>query len=366
MGGAASREPAYWEENSELIKQNFVAVALDGRRAMTSSDEDSRFLRETCGVRLRGAGANIFVITASGKLLGPMIEATDLAAGPNRASRELRHALAEWKSMPASSRQVAPRVPVGSTQTGRAAPVPVPPTGGLILKEYYRVLSEEPGGKLRHAIVDDFVHAEKLAARGPPREKRHFLEAAPDFVWLSEAEWKSLIPANPVLGTSARVPANIAERIFRFHLVPAITFGESNGWSRTEVRGGELRVIVEEASQERIRLRLEGFARLGADYPTAEKVSASGGDGAYGYEPQILGYLAFDASRQRLDRFDMIALGDFYGTLRGDGRNFYRPGRTPLGVAFELVNEHSPAADWRVAPRGAQYPEDYFGWFRRE
>jgi hypothetical protein len=89
------------------------------------------------------------------------------------------------------------------------------------------------------------------------------------------------------------------------------------------------------------RLGAKASARRGPE--RAE--SRSGGHSAHGYEPQLLGYVGYDRTKQRIDRFEMVALGGFYGTFYGDNRILYRSGSTPLGVAFELVTADSPAAD---------------------
>ena len=48
-------------------------------------------------------------------------------------------------------------------------------------------------------------------------------------------------------------------------------------------------------------------------------------------------------------RFDMVALGDMYGETT-EGAWFYRPGRKPVGFAFELSNGATPSD--RLPPRG--------------
>ena len=179
-------------------------------------------------------------------------------------------------------------------------------------------------------------------------------------MWFTEAEWRSLIPAEPRAGERFPVSAAIRDRLFRFHLVPDITFGESNGWEPKQVRGGELELTVEEVSPIRVHLKLTGSAQLGLDYETAQAKSRNGGHSAHGYEPRLLGSLDYDRTQHRIDRFEIVALGAFYGTLYGDNRILFRSGRTPLGVAFELVTADSPAADRQVPPRAARFPRNYF------
>jgi hypothetical protein len=320
---------------------------------MGRKDAEGTFIRDTCGLRLAGAGGNVVCVTASGMLLGHI-------AGANGQQCDPRRAVEEWKQLPASERQP------GAIKVGGRGPVdpahaqPEPPRGGLILKQYYRMLAEGTSGELRHVVLRDFDHHEQFAKYRDPQAPRHYFEAAPDFVWLTEAEWRSLVPSDPKAGDHFPVPAALRDRLFRFHLVPDITFGESNGWEPKQVRGGDLGVTVEAVSPLRVRLRVAGSAQLGLDYDTAQAKSRSGGHSAHGYEPQLLGYVGYDRAKKRIDRFEMVALGGFYGTLYGDNRILYRAGRTPLGVAFELVAADSPAADRQVPPRAARFPHSYF------
>jgi hypothetical protein len=339
------------------VKDNFVAVAVDGRRAMGRKDAEGTFIRETCGLRLAGAGGNVVCVTASGKLLGHIVGANGQQCDPRRA-------LEEWKQLPEGERKA------GATKVGERGPVdpahaqPEPPRGGLILKQYYRMLAEGTSGELRHVVLRDFDHHEQLAKYRDPQAPRHYFEAAPDFVWLTETEWQSLIPSDPQVGHRSSAPAALRDRLFRFHLVPDITFGESNGWHAKQVRGGNLDVTVEEVTPVRLRLKITGSAELGLDYDAAQAKSRSGGHSAHGYEPRLLGYIGYDRTKQRIDQFEMVAVGGFYGTLYGDNRILYRSGRTPLGVAFELVTADSPAADRQVPPRAARFPRNFFSGAR--
>lgn len=99
-----------------------------------------------------------------------------------------------------------------------------------------------------------------------------------------------------------------------------------------------VRGIVEETSPECLRMRLEGFAKL----------SRTGHEGTpTAYAPSLLGYLTYDARGKEITELKSIALGDVLNTPRG-----VRPGRHPLGIAFELVRDPSPAE--LVVPRGGR------------
>jgi hypothetical protein len=313
---------------------------------MGRKDAEGTFVRETCRLRLAGAGGNVVCVTAGGRLLGNIVGANGQQCDPRRA-------WAEWLKLPAAERSPGPIGELGPIDPLRQPATP--PPGGLILRQHYRMLATGPKGELRHVALEDFVHHKLLGTYYPPKAKRHLFEAAPDFLWLTEAEWKALVPPAPKKGDRFAAPAALTERLFRFHLVPDITFGESNGWEKKGVRGGTLTVTVEEATAAGTLLRLEGHARLGLDEPTARERCRGGKvSSANGYEPALLGYLHYDARRKVVDRFDLVALGGFYGTLIGDNRRLYRSGRTPLGVAFELVTAAGPAADRQVPPRATR------------
>jgi len=97
-------------------------------------------------------------------------------------------------------------------------------------------------------------------------------------------------------------------------------------------------------------MRLEGSAVLATD-ADLEKASR-------GYQPRLVGLLQYDRAQRRLKQFDVVAIGNQWGSGSLTARDA-RPGRTPLGVAFELVSGDSPAN--QIAPQGARELRDYFG-----
>lgn len=265
---------------------------------------------------------------------------------------DLRKAWKEWQNLPASKRapsafQVEERGVIDLTKT-----LPKPPPGGLILKLYYRSLARGTGGNLRYVQIKDFVHNHSMAKN--PKNiheiayidlaigNKAFHEANPDFLWLTEKEWKSLLPADPKKGDRMRVSPAVTERLFRFHLVPTMAFGEAIGWAKEEIRAGQLALVVEDVAANKVRLRLEGFAMLGPDFETADN-AVKKKQRSWGFEPRLLGYLEYHPAKKIISRFDIVALGDTYGMLQEGLRFFYRPGRHPLGVAFELVSAEAPA-----------------------
>jgi hypothetical protein len=206
-----------------------------------------------------------------------------------------------------------------------------PPPGGLIVKVYTRILDREKDGYCRGTCKT--LGGEK---------------AARDHLWLTADEWKSLVPADPKKGDRSPVPPKVAERILRFHLTDN-TRGEPPMWRPQDVRSHELTLTVEEVTPAAVLLRLEGSALLATD-PDPAKADR-------GFDVRLAGQIRYDRAKQAIDRFDVVAVGDHWG--EGPFTRRARPGRQPLGVAFELADARS-AADL-VPPQAAREVNAYFG-----
>src|SRR5262249_27299011 len=130
----------------------------------------------------------------------------------------LRDALARWQKLPARERQPG-AVQVGKGP-GKLDPryARTPPHGGLILNVFTRILDGDRGEYARG----------RCSTRGGER-------AARDHLWLTRAEWQSLVPAGAKKGQRFAMPQSIAQRILRFHLMDN-TRGEPPSWRSEEVR----------------------------------------------------------------------------------------------------------------------------------
>ena len=173
-------------------------------------------------------------------------------------------------------------------------------------------------------------------------------EAGRDRLWLTEEEWRSLVPERPRQGDSFPVRGSITDRICRHCLIDLVRVGGNGGPRRPEeFLGRDLRVTVEEVTPRKLRLRFSGTARL---------ATHDQGSGARPGKPKIddfqfLGALHYDRPGRRLTRFDMVALSE---TGHFDEINNKV---LPLGVCFELSPGKTPAD--RAPP--ASYSKNYFG-----
>jgi hypothetical protein len=165
-----------------------------------------------------------------------------------------------------------------------------------------------------------------------------------DKLWLTEAEWRSLIPATPVMGERRPLPRAVHDRIARFYANDMAH--RSTG---DKVRRAELYLTVERASAAGIELRLEGTVESGCAFQEAPTPGGkeSEAPGLCGADLRFLGRLRYDAAADAFDRFDIVALGEGWGGGPGQAAttNFYRGGghrRWPMGIAFELVTTRRP------------------------
>jgi hypothetical protein len=134
-------------------------------------------------------------------------------------------------------------------------------------------------------------------------------------------------------------------RLFRFHLINGTMGMPLWRWGLAEVMRGDLTLTVEEVSPI-LRLRLRGAALMATDKDLKKAVR--------GYDTQLTGVLEYDPVKKAFTRFDMVSAGDWWG---GDweGNRFARPGRNPLGIAFELA-QGDRTSDL-VPPNGVNFKE---------
>lgn len=242
--------------------------------------------------------------------------------------------------------------------------LPAPPKNGLVLKVHTRSLSRNEKGAYRKVSLEDFPlwkgNAKSFA------DTNHYFGPNTDTMWITEQEWRGLIPANPVKGNRNEVSKAITERLALFHLMPRRLTSEGAGWSRSQLRTARLALIVEEVSDTRIRFRAEGFAHLGSVYER-DKATTPNGPLAFGYEAPLHGIVEYDCRKKVISRCDLLAQGDVWGRW-GDANNnsqtVERPGRNPIVIAFELARGEAPTE--RIPPGGnGAYVGDRSGYFGR-
>ncbi len=230
--------------------------------------------------------------------------------------------------------------------------VPAPPRNGLTLRVHTRAMARDEKGAYRAVTAEDYPlvkgnskHFESLKGIGN-------FGPNVDCMWLTEAEWRALVPAKPVKGERRDVDPTVTERLARFHLVPHKMVGGSGGWGKSQVKQARLSLIVEDVTDNQVRLRAEGFAHLGSGYDAARATTPNGPLG-HGYEAPLHGFLEYDRTKGAFTRFDLVAPGDVWGRwgdANGKSMAVERPGRNPVLIAVELATGDSPTN--RIPPGG--------------
>ena len=339
------RAPRFWtDETYKLISENFIPVSVSNFD-QNRKDAVGEFVRAS-GMQFPGAGGSRSYVTADGKILG----------------RTPKEALDKWKSLPEAERargavKVGELGDIDALRTG-----PTPPPGGLIIKVYYRAFMRDGPGKLRYVVGKDLWHDEEGKKTEEKMESTYpgsitTPQAQPDHMWLTEAEWKSLIPAAPRLGDKFAMPAGIKDRVMRWHLNPLSVYGETAALGPKAVRAGELTLTVDAVTATSVRLRLDGFAKLGKAPPAAVAEGKCACIDQWGYEPRLLGFIEYNPQKKAITRFDVVALGDHFGRL-GIADSAARIGLQPLGITFELVTGEIPAD--RIPPGRTPTARNYF------
>lgn len=327
--------------DDEIIRmgaEEYVSVAADDWYQRRRRDDEGEFFRRVAnqGPRKGEGGATrqgVYVLTASGKLLVYANRHRDPAA----MRQILEEGLEKWRSLPKTERMPG-AVQIDEPDFIDPTYTRTLPTGGLILKVYARALDRVTESD--DSLACDFTDAVCPVGGGN--------ESSRDHLWLTDAEWKGLFPEDSAPGDRYPVPVPVAERILRFHLVDN-TRGEPDMWRQEDIRHSHLELYVEESTPKRTRVRLEGSALLmtDADPDLAER----------GYDVELLGHLDYDRAGDSVRRFDIVAIGDHWGEGRFTRRA--RPGKMPLGIAFELGDDEKRLA--HVPPQGARNVKEYFG-----
>ena len=226
----------------------------------------------------------------------------------------LKKGLADWENLPESERKAgAVAVPKSTPDPQRAKKerrLTKPPENALILRTYIRGLKLDEQKRLFAPKVIEWESNIKLPAE-PNR----------DFMWLQEAEWKSLVPAHPVKDQTFLVPDAIRDRICHWHIAGGY-HSLPGYYTADRFDSKEMTLSVEDAAGQEVVLRLRGLAALksGATY-------------------RFQGLLKYDARKKTFTRFDVIALCD----------QGYDPIQRPqnvapfrfYGIAFELAGSRT-------------------------
>jgi hypothetical protein len=233
-------------------------------------------------------------------------------------------ALKKWNELTESERR--------AVKTPELDP-PRLPEGGLAIRVYMRPLKRTPDGGVAIITAEDIRNHPKdyPAWLIDPSEKRFparlYAEPMGDVLWLTRQEVQSLVPADPKIGAVLPVPDPVRLRLVRMHLKNG-TQGWLGYWEHRHIRSEKMELRVERTAPT-IRMALEGAVLLADQGELSQSKT--------GYEAQVRGVLEYDPAQKAFVRFDIVAIGDGWGPPT----EYARPGRAPLGIAFELSRGNS-------------------------
>ena len=260
-----------------------------------------------------GAGGNhLAVVTASGRRLA---EKSDLKL----RAKELAPVLAEFQALPEAERKPVLEDPAGATPPGR--PVPDPPAGGLIIRGYCAYTNKSDDGKAGRA--KQYYYREN--------PDRWAAETQSDMLWLTESEWKSMIPADAKPGAVNEVAAPIRERFFS---TIGIDYMEGSVNS-LRVRNSTMTITVTERDAKGVTLRLDGYGHMGVPFAEHDRTKPN----SRGCEVRVLGKVHYNTGTGKIDRFDVAGNGQAWGNKMEYVRREVRLDDYPwsYGIACELV-----------------------------
>jgi hypothetical protein len=198
------------------IEEKCVNVAINGHMLawLAKTDgADGEFIK----ANRHPSGGNCFVLaTASGQKLAG-------GNGSGGAEAALKEGLKEWEKLSTAERKALP--PGKAFQPPEAARCS-PPPGSLVVATFVRNLKRGEGGTLARITKEDLKDT-----LGYPGWNPVYTEPARFNLWLTEEEWKSLIPDRPAKGDRFPVPEPIRRRIFRYHLADG-TYGLPGHWKK--------------------------------------------------------------------------------------------------------------------------------------
>lgn len=314
----------------KMARNDFIPVSVDDWYQRRRQDKEGAFFRSIADAAGKNSKSGdslqgIYCFAADGTLLAYK----NAGQSADVTRQELREALFKFDQLPEKQRKPGA---VMVEDRGRQDPsfARTPPEGGLILKSFTRILDYKANGYCKGTC----------SQKGADHASR-------DHVWLTADEVQSLAPAKTAVGFRYQMPKPIVQRLIRFHLVDN-TRGEPVLWNREEIRSSRFTLTVVAQNAEEIELRLEGQALL-ANQAVIEKAD-------HGYEVRVVGNLRYLPKKRTFDRFDMSAIGTHWGD--SPHSLAARPGKTLLGVTFELAGD-SPLE--KVAPQGVRNREDYYG-----
>lgn len=283
-----------------LLKTKFVPVAIDvfyhERRKDAEGDFYRKVVKQRRGLRPDRTTQGFYIFTPHGSLIVGWNN-----RDPGKVLRHLRNALKKKHDLRADAVELVEDKRYAHT----------PPEGGLVVDVYAKVL---------HAT---------LKAKETRWNRIQRTSIGRDHLWITKTEVAALC--------RGEWPTSLTNRIMRFHLIDN-TRGEPPMWQASEVATERWSFEPQKGFK-----RVTGVARASAD------------DNKRGYRLGLTGRVV--TSKNTVTRFDLVALGGFWGGGRWSSDDLPE-GEFTFAVAFRI------AADDEAAKVPPQASRDLRGYLR--
>lgn len=208
---------------------------------------------------------------------------------------------------------------------------------GVAFKPVDSEVARDPGTRAKfpeNGIRLLEVNRDLPRARQKPIDQwRHNL----DYAWLTADEAKSFIPADAKVDATVLIGQGIQDRFVRFHLIDQVR-GLSNPWRKTDIESSTLQSKIMKMDETKIYLNVNGSVRINQK-PSGDLNPFNGRRVTKdrGLDLKITGRLVFNRKSETFERFDILAIGDRWGT---DVYNFRHNDieTAPIGFGFSLDN----------------------------
>jgi len=303
-------------------------VTVDTLVMNSQKDAEGEFYRR---FNQSGSCGSVRTITASGKVV---------------VGKNWDETLAEFKKLPKEERMPL----VGElTNLDRNAPLNRLPKGALRIKLSSRGLERDAKGALGSKNWKEWWTKEKGGDWPMKAEPGH------DYLWLTENEWQSLLPAEMKKGHQYPLPKQLVKKLACDPLTHnAWARNPPIWWNPKHIRSLKLELTVDDVSSGKVLISIQGSVLLEAPLKDAfngYRAMTRKGEPILGspqlkFDGNLVGHLVYDQEKKAFTRFDIAALGDYVGFLcdtNGKGEIL----GYPLGVAYSLdTGPPVPPAPW--------------------
>lgn len=164
---------------------------------------------------------------------------------------------------------------------------------------------------------------------------RWLAETQSDMLWLTETEWKGLLPQDLEKGQQLAVSDEVQRRFFS---TIGIEYMEGSV-NALPPRDTEMSITVTGIDGGLVTLQLDGHGKMGKEFLDTDQTGAN----SRGCRIQVLGKLRYDRAKGTFTRFDVVGIGEAWGnkmeyTRREIGIDDYP---WMYGIACELVTGDS-------------------------